>query len=49
MGIINDNKENPHSSSRIITRITNNIFSDLYSQKEIDTVLLTKSLSHLYI
>ena len=41
MGIINDNKDNPHSSSRIITKITNNRNS--YSKKEIDDKLLTKS------
>ena len=44
MGILNDNTNNPHSITRIISKVNNSInLNDLYSKKEIDTVLLTKS------
>lgn len=44
MGIINDNSENPHATTRIISKINNSIdLNDLYSKKEIDDKLLTKS------
>lgn len=44
MGIINDNSENPHATTQIISKINNSIdLNGLYSKKEIDDKLLTKS------